>query len=386
MIVLENDGLYDLDEFSREDALRTILRGAQRYHYASLQDRNPFVASRHNAYAVALVDALWDASSEEEVSRLEPVSLRVFRRKILSTQDTLEKKAFSLLEELKRRGVPVPGMDDPVTMAGVLYGDLGASIGKKLKEAVRSVIKGVKNVVTLHRKVVRRVFKKVAPKRVQEFTSRLGKKAKRVFLKYAPWIAIAAQALNFLIPGLGILVGLAINAAAMAIQVHDARRAKKKVEKAQEAADIEASKAEKEADEKANVALMAAYDGGEKLFVDQYDMTRVKYQALSVEEKTRFLDAVIYDQHADLMEQLGVKRDDFQKMPIANQQQALAMMSQELESAPGTFTPEYEEDALPGSPSAKTISPFSSGDGNITPWIVGGAVVVMAAFLFWPQD
>ena len=92
----------------RVKAIRSLLRGAQRYHYASLQDKNMIVAARHNAYAVALIDALWDLSNEADVHAIAQITLRKLRGEILAMQDKLEGKAFEILQELRRKGINIP--------------------------------------------------------------------------------------------------------------------------------------------------------------------------------------------------------------------------------------------------------------------------------------
>lgn len=92
----------------RRKAIHDLLRGAKRYHYASLQDMNPVVAARHNAYAVALIDALWGFTTEAEVKAVTGDSLKELRTDILSKQDALEGQAFELLKSLKKSGVKLP--------------------------------------------------------------------------------------------------------------------------------------------------------------------------------------------------------------------------------------------------------------------------------------
>jgi hypothetical protein len=89
----------------------TLLRGAARFHAASLQDANPIIAARHNGYAVALIDALADLATEEEVRQVaEMVSLRALRQEILRAQDKIEAFAFKIYADLKKKGVEIPGL------------------------------------------------------------------------------------------------------------------------------------------------------------------------------------------------------------------------------------------------------------------------------------
>lgn len=94
---------------SSEEMIRNAVRQARRYHQASLQDQNPIVASRHNAYAVALIDAVRDVSDDDEVLALTGESLSGLRRDILEFQDKIEAVAFRILKDLKSKGIAIPG-------------------------------------------------------------------------------------------------------------------------------------------------------------------------------------------------------------------------------------------------------------------------------------
>ena len=87
-----------------------LLRGATRYHVASLQDLDPLVAARHNGYAVALIDALIDLATEEDGRRVAGVSIAALRSDILGVQDRVEQSVKKSYIDLAQRGVPVPGL------------------------------------------------------------------------------------------------------------------------------------------------------------------------------------------------------------------------------------------------------------------------------------
>jgi rhamnogalacturonyl hydrolase YesR len=89
----------------KKGCIMSLLRGAKRYHFAALQDKHPLVGARHNAYAVALVDALNSVSNEEEVKKMSGVSLKQLRAAILKHQDKLEGQAMKVLEELQKKGI-----------------------------------------------------------------------------------------------------------------------------------------------------------------------------------------------------------------------------------------------------------------------------------------
>lgn len=84
------------EEGSREDLVGALVRQAQRYHYASLQDLNLVVAARHNAYASGIIGTLSEQTTEEEVMKISDISLKALRDDIYALQDKLEGKAFEL--------------------------------------------------------------------------------------------------------------------------------------------------------------------------------------------------------------------------------------------------------------------------------------------------
>ncbi len=87
-----------------------LMRGARRFHMASLQDQNPIIAARHNGYAVALIDALRDGSTEKEVQGQTGLSLKSLRDDILAFQDKIEGQAFDIYTKLTKAGVKIPGL------------------------------------------------------------------------------------------------------------------------------------------------------------------------------------------------------------------------------------------------------------------------------------
>ena len=215
------------------------------------------------------------------------------------------------------------------------------SVGQRIQKDIKKSIDITKKVTRTVRTVERRVWKKVAPTRVHEFTSRLGKKVRKHFPTYAPWLSIAAQALNFVIPGLGVAVGFAISAASAAIQLHAAKKAETEFKKLSDKAAREVQAEVDQANAEAEAAMMTAFDKGAPYFTQDYGVSRSQFAAFPMEEKVRFLNLVLYDQHADLMETI-VPRDAFMRMPVEEQSSALSFMSQELEGAPGAFYPPYE--------------------------------------------
>jgi uncharacterized Fe-S cluster-containing protein len=54
---------------------------------------------------VALVDALRDIATEEEVMKVTSVSLRKLRNEVIAFQDKIEGEAFKIVEKLKSKGI-----------------------------------------------------------------------------------------------------------------------------------------------------------------------------------------------------------------------------------------------------------------------------------------
>lgn len=101
-VVAEWMSFADVD---RGACARELVRQAKRYHYASKQDMNPVVATRHNGYAVALIDSALTLFPDEEAKRYTGEDVRALRSEIIAAQDKFEAMAFKLLEESKKQGI-----------------------------------------------------------------------------------------------------------------------------------------------------------------------------------------------------------------------------------------------------------------------------------------
>ena len=99
---------FGVSDIGQDDCKKAIFSQARRYHFASLQDRNPVVAIRHNGYAVGLIGLLKDISDEAEVKELTGESLRQLWLEATTFQDRMEAGAFKALDELQKRGVKLP--------------------------------------------------------------------------------------------------------------------------------------------------------------------------------------------------------------------------------------------------------------------------------------
>lgn len=188
-------------------------------------------------------------------------------------------------------------------------------LGVSLRKQVRKTVKGVKE-------APKRLAKQV--KSAKKSATRFGKTAKKEFVQMAPVLAVAAQGLNFLVPGLGVAVGSALVAGAKALQVKEAQKAAKAEDKkAQE----EAAKQEAVAKKATDDAAVTAYVQGETFFAQNYGMTKEKFQALSTDDKMRFLNVVVYDQNSDHFQQLGISREMFAELALDEQAVAIASLN-----------------------------------------------------------
>lgn len=88
-----------------DDAIRHLINSAQRYHYASLQDKNPVVSGRHNAYAVAIVQQVSSLASGDKIKAASGQDIRALRWEIMAAQDAQERLVFKVLEKLKAKGI-----------------------------------------------------------------------------------------------------------------------------------------------------------------------------------------------------------------------------------------------------------------------------------------
>lgn len=156
----------------------------------------------------------------------------------------------------------------------------------------------LKKISAVHKKI----YHKTVPKALRKQFKKVGGKLKKGFLKAAPFLAIAAQILNF-IPGLGIAVGLAITAGAaaltitaQAIQMQEGKKAMAKADKAAgKEADVEVAAKEAEAHTKANEAFVI----GETYFTEKYGVTREEFEASPLESKLAFLQTAIEDKQKE---------------------------------------------------------------------------------------
>lgn len=87
-----------------EEGIRTMLNAAKRYHIASLQDANLYVAAKHNGYAVGMIGLLVKLASPDAIKAATGEDIVAFRREITQIQDRHAAEAMKLLDKLKAKG------------------------------------------------------------------------------------------------------------------------------------------------------------------------------------------------------------------------------------------------------------------------------------------
>lgn len=90
-----------------DDAIRHLINAAKRYHYASLQDKNPVISGRHNAYAVAIIHQVSSLASGDRIKAASGQDIRALRWEIVAAQDAQEQLVFKVLEKLKAKGIDI---------------------------------------------------------------------------------------------------------------------------------------------------------------------------------------------------------------------------------------------------------------------------------------
>jgi len=194
---------------------------------------------------------------------------------------------------------------------------LGASLGKKVRKTVKRAGRGVKRIAKT------KAFQyAMAPFTAGMSIASVRKGAKKALVKYGPYVAIAAQALNLVVPGLGVAVGAAIAAGSTALQAKEAKKQVKEAEK--QALSAQAAETQAMADEQMN----SAYTTGEKYFTEKYGMSRDKWTALPYDDKLKFVQNVVYDQNQEQMAAEGVTREQFMAMPVEEQNSIVAALGE----------------------------------------------------------
>jgi len=174
-------------------------------------------------------------------------------------------------------------------------------------------------------------------KSVRKHIKKVGKVAKKAFMKAAPFLQIASLALNFIVPGLGVAVGLALSVASSALAAKEAQKAAKEAEKGAEAeaAGQEAAQHEMQA----RVQMAAAYDKAPEFFQKKYGMSRANFTGLPLEDQMRFMNLALYDQHAPKFAAAGITREQFAAKPLEEQAELMAQYGGGASAATFQVTP-----------------------------------------------
>lgn len=96
------------EEALTDEGLRQAVHFIQRFHYASLQDKNPVISARHNGYAYVVVEQIAQFISPERVKKLTGVDWEALKKSVLATERRYENLMFSLMEKLRARGYDLP--------------------------------------------------------------------------------------------------------------------------------------------------------------------------------------------------------------------------------------------------------------------------------------
>jgi len=93
-----------------DEGIRKMMRAAKRYHLASLQDDNLYVAAKHNGYAAAIIWKLQDLASPDQVLSASGEDVNTLKDEIMRVQDEHEGKALKIMEKLKAKGIDLTGI------------------------------------------------------------------------------------------------------------------------------------------------------------------------------------------------------------------------------------------------------------------------------------
>jgi hypothetical protein len=173
---------------------------------------------------------------------------------------------------------------------------------------------------------IRKSTKRIGSK-LSQFTKKVGKSTKKGFIKAAPILGVAAQALNFIVPGLGAAVGLAINLGAQALSAQEQKKVLEKEAKEEERR-RSAEEAER-ATQEAERAMTAAFMKGEPYFVSRYGVTLERFQSMTLKDRYLFLMGVVYDLNAEKFTSRGVSKERFLEMEVSDQANLLDQINRE---------------------------------------------------------
>lgn len=268
---------------------------------------------------------------------------------------------------------------------------VGTKVDTAVKRVTGNVVKSFKMIVKQPQRllyampgwnVIGYVLKRNKKLRNQAFTN---------FSKAAPFLQAACTILNVIIPGFGMVIALGIAAANMAIQVTRLRESQKAMRREEEVVTAENAVIMAEAD----TATMKAYDIGATYILEVYGVTREEFQLFTIEERSKFLNLIVYDRHQkEITENLGVTRDQFVAMTVEQEGEVLALTGTAVPNAPA-LPPEAqailgpETAAQPGAavqPGAGPMLAPLAAEG-MSPWVtyslIGGGVAAAGVLTYW---
>lgn len=288
-------------------------------------------------------------------------------------------------------------------------GDLNGLGVSTLTKLVRSVAKTVVRVATKVDTTVKRVTGKVVktfklivkqPQRLLYIIPGYGaigyvlKRNKKLrnqvftnFSKAAPFLQAACTVLNLILPGFGTAMALGIAAANMAIQITRLRESQKAMRREEEVVTAENAAIMAEAD----TATMNAYNIGAAYILETYDVSREEFQLLTIEERSKFLNLIVYDRHQkEITENLGVTRDQFVAMTVEQEGEVLALTGTAVPGAPA-LPPEAQ--AILGPETTTAVVQPGSGPmlaplaaEGMSPWVtyslIGGGVATVGILVY----
>ena len=95
------------EEMLTDNAIRHMMSVIDRWHFASQQDVNPIVGSRHNGYAVAVMDVLMNLAPADRIEKVTGVDPKKIRKELLAQQDKLESLGMKAAAWLEKKGYTI---------------------------------------------------------------------------------------------------------------------------------------------------------------------------------------------------------------------------------------------------------------------------------------
>lgn len=192
-----------------------------------------------------------------------------------------------------------------------------------------------------------------------------------------PVLATAANAINFIIPGVGTAISAGITLAGATMATIEARNAAIKMAKelGQPLTPDETrmfDEEEKLYGEMATGYMDEAYYKAEQYFTDRLGVPRSEWEAMDFDDKVRTIDRAVYDANRSTFESAGITEEDYLKLGIMEQEELLREL--------GVTTAIVQVPADAEGPGARFLATEKKG---FLPYIlIGGGVLVAGVILF----